>query len=101
MRPGATAALVRSRDSLEVPALSSISKQANGRGKYSTITFSWSESAKQLTIGAPAGSYPGMPTTRTFNVVFVGANHGVGVNVTATPDHVVMYNGLAVLVMAN
>ncbi len=39
-------------------------------GKYSTIAFSWSESAKQLTIGAPVGSYPGMPTTRTFNVVF-------------------------------
>ncbi len=69
-------------------------------GAHSTIMFSWSQSAKQLTISAPAGSYPGMPTTRTFNVVFVGANHGVGVDVTATPDKVVSYNGSAVVVMA-
>ena len=70
-------------------------------GKYSTITFSWSDSAKKLTIGATAGSYPGMPTTRTFNVVFVGANHGAGLGVTATPDRVVKYDGAAVIVMAN
>jgi alpha-D-xyloside xylohydrolase len=70
-------------------------------GKYSTIKFSWSESAKQLTIGAPEGSYPGMPTTRTFSVVFVGANHGAGLAVTATPDKVVTYNGSAQVVTAN
>jgi alpha-D-xyloside xylohydrolase len=70
-------------------------------GKYSTIKFSWSESAKQLTIGAPEGSYPGMPATRTFNVVFVGANHGAGLAVTATPDKVVTYNGAAQVVTAN
>ncbi len=67
-------------------------------GKYSTIKLSWSESAKQLTIGAPAGSYPGMPATRTFNVVFVGANHGAGLGVTATADRVVTYNGAATVV---
>jgi alpha-D-xyloside xylohydrolase len=70
-------------------------------GKYATIPLSWSDSAKKLTIGATAGSYPGMPTTRTFNVVFVGANHGAGLGVTATPDRVVMYNGSAVVVTAN
>jgi hypothetical protein len=70
-------------------------------GKYSTIKFSWSESAKQLTIGSPEGSYPGMPTTRTFNVVFVGANHGAGLAVTATPDKIVRYNGAAMVVTAN
>ena len=69
-------------------------------GKYSTIKLSWSESAKQLSISAPAGSYPGMPTTRTFNVVFVAANHGAGLGVTATPDRVVTYNGAAVVVKA-
>jgi alpha-D-xyloside xylohydrolase len=69
-------------------------------GKYSTIKFSWSESAKQLTIGVSAGSYPGMPTTRTFNVVFVGANHGAGIGVTATPDKVVTYDGSATVVKA-
>jgi alpha-D-xyloside xylohydrolase len=69
-------------------------------GKYSTMKLSWSESAKQLTIGALAGSYPGMPTTRTFNVVFVGANHGAGLGVTAAPDRVVTYNGASVVVKA-
>jgi alpha-D-xyloside xylohydrolase len=69
-------------------------------GKYSTIKFSWSESANQLTIGALAGSYAGMPTTRTFNVVFVGADHGAGPGVTPTPDKVVTYNGSIVLVKA-
>ncbi|HXK19018.1 MAG TPA: TIM-barrel domain-containing protein, partial [Polyangiaceae bacterium] len=69
-------------------------------GKYATIELSWSESAKQLTISAPAGSYPGMPTTRTFNVVFVAANHGAGLGVTATPDQVVAYNGAATVVKA-
>jgi alpha-D-xyloside xylohydrolase len=70
-------------------------------GKYSTIPFTWSDSAKTLTIGARAGSYTGMPTTRTFNVVFVGANHGGGVTVTATPDKVVSYNGAQAVVTAN
>jgi alpha-D-xyloside xylohydrolase len=41
-----------------------------------------------------------MPTTRTFNVVFVGANHGAGLAVTATPDKVVNYNGAAMVVKA-
>jgi alpha-D-xyloside xylohydrolase len=70
-------------------------------GKYSTITFSWSDSAKQLTIGAAAGSYPGMPATRTFDVVFVGPNHGAGLDVVATPDRVVTYQGKVVVVMGN
>ena len=67
-------------------------------GKYSQITFGWSESTQQLTIGARAGSYTGMPKTRTFNIVWVGANHGNGVEPTATPDKVVPYDGSAVVV---
>lgn len=70
-------------------------------GQYSTIQFTWSDSAKQLTIGARNGSYAGMPATRTFNIVWVGANHGAGLGVTATPDKVVNYNGSATVVMAN
>jgi alpha-D-xyloside xylohydrolase len=70
-------------------------------GKYSTIPFTWSDSAKTLTIGARAGSYTGMPMTRTFDVVLVGANHGVGITVTATPDKAVSYTGAQVVVTAN
>jgi alpha-D-xyloside xylohydrolase len=64
-------------------------------GKYSTITFTWDDTAQQLSIGARTGSYTGMPATRTFNVVWVGASHGVGADVTATADQVVKYDGTA------
>ena len=46
------------------------------------------------------GSYTDMPMTRTFNVVFVGANHGGGVDVTATADQVVKYDGTQAVVTA-
>ena len=67
-------------------------------GGYSTIPFTWSDSAKQLTIGARTGSYTGLPMTRTFNVVFVGAGHGAGVAITTTVDQVVKYDGSAITV---
>ena len=62
-------------------------------GKYATIPFTWNDAAGQLTIGARSGSFTGMPASRTFNIVWVGANHGGGPDVTATPDQVVKYDG--------
>ena len=41
-----------------------------------------------------------MLATRTFNVVFVGASHGNGLAVTATPDKVVSYDGSQTVVAA-
>lgn len=67
-------------------------------GQYAQIPFSWSESSQQLTIGARTGSYSGMATSRTFNLVWVGSNHGAGVGVTATADQVVKYDGSQVVV---
>jgi len=69
-------------------------------GQYAQIPLTWNDAAKTLTIGARAGSYSGMATSRTFNVVFVGANHGNGLAVTATADQAVTYNGSAVMVTA-
>jgi alpha-D-xyloside xylohydrolase len=69
-------------------------------GKYSTIQFAWDDAAQELKIGARSGSYTGMPTSRTFNVVWVGANHGTGVEITATADQSVKYDGSAVTVTA-
>lgn len=66
--------------------------------KSATIEFSWSESLNTLSISKRNGSFPGMLNTRTFNVVFVSNNHGVGVSPTKTPDHVVHYNGTAVTI---
>jgi alpha-D-xyloside xylohydrolase len=69
-------------------------------GRHAQIPLIWNEAAKTLTIGARTGSYTGMPTARTFNVVFVGANHGQGVDVTGTPDQVVRYDGTQSVVTA-
>jgi alpha-D-xyloside xylohydrolase len=69
-------------------------------GKYSEIRFTWDDAAGQLTIGGRSGSHTGMPASRTFNVVWVGANHGGGVEVTADPDQVVKDDGSEVTVSA-
>jgi len=69
-------------------------------GQYSRILFAWNESSQQLTIGGRTGSYPGMPMSRIFNIVWVGPNHGNGVEVTATADQVINYDGSQVVVTA-
>jgi alpha-D-xyloside xylohydrolase len=63
------------------------------RGIYATIPIIWSDASHTLTIGARKGTFPGMLRQRTFNVVFVTANHGVGVDVTTSPDRTVTYSG--------
>jgi alpha-D-xyloside xylohydrolase len=70
------------------------------KGQFSTIALTWKDATQELTIGARAGSYPGMPAARTFNVVFVGAKHGIGVDLTATADETVKYDGSEVKVTA-
>ena len=39
------------------------------KGAYSTITFSWNDKARQLTIGARKGDFPGLLKSRQFTVV--------------------------------
>ena len=39
------------------------------KGVYSTITFSWNDKARRLTIGARKGEFPGMLKSRQFTVV--------------------------------
>jgi alpha-D-xyloside xylohydrolase len=62
-------------------------------GAYATIELTWDDAAKKLTIGARKGTYTGILASRTFNIVWVGADHGAGLDVTATPDQVVKYDG--------
>jgi alpha-D-xyloside xylohydrolase len=69
-------------------------------GQHAQTTLTWNDATRTLGIGARTGSYPGMPATRTFNVVFVGPNHGAGVDVTTTPDQVVRYDGSPTAVTA-
>ena len=63
------------------------------KGAFATIPIHWDDAAKVLTIGDRQGQFPGMLQTRTFHVVFVGENHGVGIEPTAQPDKVVQYSG--------
>jgi alpha-D-xyloside xylohydrolase len=70
-------------------------------GQSSLIPFTWDDSDKKLTIGARTGSYNGMPASRTFKIVWVGSDHGTGVDVTAAADQTVTYDGSEVVVTAN
>ena len=69
-------------------------------GTYATIPISWNDSSQTLTIGQRQGSFPGMLTNRTFNIVWVGSGQGVGVPSTPTPNAIVQYQGEAVQISA-
>jgi alpha-D-xyloside xylohydrolase len=68
------------------------------KGAYATIPIHWDDAQHTLTIGARQGSFPGMLERRTFNIVWVGPGHGVGVSPSGTVDKTVSYNGTAVTV---
>jgi len=63
------------------------------KGAYATIPLHWDDASRTLTIGERKGQFPGMLQSRTFRVVFVGDNHGVGVNPADEADKVVQYSG--------
>jgi alpha-D-xyloside xylohydrolase len=63
------------------------------KGVRAVIPMHWDDATKTLTIGARNGTFPGMLAHRTFHVVFVGENHGGGINPVAQPDKSVEYSG--------
>jgi alpha-D-xyloside xylohydrolase len=65
------------------------------KGEHATITFTWADGTQTLSIGPRMGSFPNMLRERTFNIVLVGREHGVGESLTATPDRSVRYDGAA------
>jgi alpha-D-xyloside xylohydrolase len=65
-------------------------------GSYATIPISYNNTTGKVIIGARNGSFPGMLKTRTFNVVFVTAGHGIADTVTSNPDCVISYDGTAI-----
>ena len=67
-------------------------------GAYATIPFSWDDASRTLTIGDRSGSFPGMLQTRTFRIVFVTPNHGVGGELTSSEDKVIQYAGQKITV---
>jgi alpha-D-xyloside xylohydrolase len=61
-------------------------------GAYATIPISWNNKSQTLTIGKRQGSFPGKLAKRTFQIVWVGFQHGVGVEPSPV-DTTVDYNG--------
>lgn len=70
------------------------------KGAHATIPITWHQATHTLEIGARTGSFPGMLKNHTFNIVWVSANHGAGVDLTDHIDSVVHYSGAAVKVIA-
>ncbi|MGC2551669.1 MAG: glycoside hydrolase family 31 protein [Candidatus Sulfotelmatobacter sp.] len=68
------------------------------KGIHATIAFRWDDAKRTLTIGDRQGEFPGMLSSRTFHIVFVSENHGVGIAPCDTPDKVVQYSGKQVSV---
>jgi alpha-D-xyloside xylohydrolase len=68
------------------------------RGEYAVIPLHWSEASKTLTIDARSGQYPGMPEHRTFRIVWIDKDHGMGGEPTASADKTVEYDGKPVTV---
>jgi alpha-D-xyloside xylohydrolase len=60
------------------------------KGAYSTISFTWNEANKLLTINDRKGSFPGMLATRKFNIVVVSDGKNI--------NKVVTYGGKKVVV---
>jgi alpha-D-xyloside xylohydrolase len=63
------------------------------KGKYSTITFKWNDSKKILTIEDRKGSFPGMLTSRNFQIVKVSTEQEIGLETTDHISKVVKYTG--------
>jgi alpha-D-xyloside xylohydrolase len=66
------------------------------KGVYATIPLHWDEAKQTLTIGERKGKFPGMLEKRTFRIVFVRENHGVGIAPESTADKTVTYAGTRV-----
>jgi len=63
------------------------------KGVYSTISFSWDNAKKTLTIGDRKGTFPGMLAERKFNIVLVSKNKGIGMDKVEKFDKEVVYSG--------
>jgi alpha-D-xyloside xylohydrolase len=65
------------------------------KGELSEIPLRWTESTKTLSIGTRQGSFPGMLSDRTFQIILVSASKAVGFSFTPTADKTVSYTGTA------
>lgn len=68
------------------------------KGIYSTITFTWNDAKKVLTIGGRNGSFPGMLTQRKFHLLRVEKNRANGMEKVEKYDRVVDYTGQKIVI---
>src|SRR6266702_7570481 len=68
---------------------------------FATIPIRWEEKTHTLTIGVQKGSFPGMPSQRVFNIVWVSHNHGNGLAPTADIDRTISYRGSEVRILSD
>jgi alpha-D-xyloside xylohydrolase len=70
------------------------------KGAYATIAMHWDDGKKALTLSDRHGSFPGMLQSRSFRIVIVRENVGVGLEASAQADKVVQYSGKQITVSA-
>lgn len=63
------------------------------KGQYSTIPIHWSDTKNTLIIGKRTGSFPGMITERSFNIVLVSEKAGYGDQLTEHVYKTIKYCG--------
>jgi alpha-D-xyloside xylohydrolase len=68
------------------------------KGAFATVPLRWDEASRTLTVGARAGSYPGMAASRELRVVFVSKAAAVGHSPAPSAVRSVRYLGDTVAV---
>jgi alpha-D-xyloside xylohydrolase len=71
------------------------------QGAFAEIAFRWTEASRTLSIGARQGSFAGMITHRTFQVVLVTPSKASGFTFAPTADKILTYDGVATEVTFN
>ncbi len=63
------------------------------KGAFTLIPIQWNDSTRTLTLGKREGSFPGMLSERTFEIVLVSKNKPVGFSFTPKANRSVRYGG--------
>ena len=63
------------------------------KGEHSIIPFRWDDKNKTLIIDKRVGEYQGMQNERTFQIVIVDHNHGLGYEPENNPAKIIKYSG--------
>jgi len=70
------------------------------QGEYSIMKIRWNEKGNTLTFEPRIGQSPGLAGHRTFRVIWVGENHGVGSAPADVADRIVDYEGVEITIVA-